>query len=154
MNVKIRPAVQTDAENVVALYREFTRYLSELGDEPEGRLTPGLFRSQGFGPDPAFHTLVAGSAGGIVGYLLYHFGYDADRAARVMYMADLYVTGGRRGQGVGSALMARACSICRDRGATEMLWSVYRPNRPAKRFYEGLGATVVDDLDFMRLAVF
>jgi GNAT superfamily N-acetyltransferase len=151
MNVEIRAAVEADAEGVISLYREFTRYLSALGDEPEGRLTLELFRLQGFGPYPAFHALVAESDGVIIGYLLYHFGYDADRATRVMHIVDLYADGEHRRHGVGSALMARACSICRDDGLPEMLWSVYKPNRPAKRFYERLGAKVVDDLDFMHL---
>lgn len=149
MNVEIRTAVAADAEGVVALYREFTRYLCTLGDEPDGRLTPELFRRQGFGPEPAFQTLVAECDGRIIGYLLYHFGYDADRAAWIMHLIDLYVAGEHRGQGVGNALMARARAICHDHDLPEMFWSVYKRSPAAKHFYERLGAQVVDDLDFM-----
>lgn len=151
MNVEIRAAVEADAEGVIALYREFTQYLSALGDEPEGRLTAELFRRQGFCPDPAFHALVAEGDGGLSGYLLYHLGFDADQAMRVMHIVDLYVADKHRGQGVGSALMARGRSICRECGAIRMLWSVHKANRSAKRFYERLGAEIVDDLDFMCL---
>jgi GNAT superfamily N-acetyltransferase len=150
MNLEIRTAVAADAEGVVALYREFTQYLSTLGDEPDGRLTPELFRRQGFRPEPAFLALVAECAGRIIGYLLYHFGYDADRAARIMHLVDLYVAGEHREQGVASALI-RARAICHDHDLPEMFWSDYKRNRRAKRFYERLGAQVVDDLDFMRI---
>ncbi|PYJ55519.1 MAG: hypothetical protein DME82_06940 [Verrucomicrobia bacterium] len=90
--------------------------------------------------------------GKVIGYLLYHFGYDSDRAARNMHVVDLYVDRAARNQGVGKALMARAASIAREASAEEMIWSVYQPNTIAATFYEKLGAQRITDVFFMKLS--
>ena len=56
----------------------------------------------GFGARPAFFGIVAEDQGTVVGYLLYHFGYDSDAAARTLHIADLYVDSGTRRRGAGS----------------------------------------------------
>ncbi|MEJ2630173.1 MAG: GNAT family N-acetyltransferase [Acidihalobacter sp.] len=96
---------------------------------PDARLTPELFRRDGFGPTPAFHTLVAERDGVVIDYLLYHFGYDAELAARAMHIVDLYATRHHRGQGAGSALMTSARAICCADAIPRMVWSDYKPNR-------------------------
>jgi GNAT superfamily N-acetyltransferase len=153
MSIRIRTAAATDAERVVDLYDEFTQYLRRLGDSADCNLTPDIYRRHGFGPNPAFCGLVAESDSGIIGYLLYHFGYDAELAARVMYIVDLYVAEEHRMRGAGTSLMASAQSICRDSEAMEIVWSVYKPNHAAHQFYERRGAELVDDLDYMHLKV-
>ena len=153
MSIQTRPAVVTDAERIVALYGEFTGYLRKLGDNTDYRLTPDIYRRDGFGPNPAFFGLVAELGSEVIGYLLYHFGYDAELAARVMFIIDLYVAEEHRMQKAGTSLMAHAQSICRESQATEILWSVYKPNRTAHDFYKRLGAELIDDLDYMYLKV-
>jgi len=49
--------------------------------------------------------------------------------------------------------MDHAAQIGRSRGAELMLWSVYKPNALALRFYEKLGARYVEGLHFMSLPV-
>lgn len=83
--------------------------------------------------------------------MLYHFGYDSDRAARNMHVADLYVDRAARNQSVGQALMATAASIAREARAEEMIWSVYESNTIAATFYEKLGAQRITDVFFMKL---
>jgi ribosomal protein S18 acetylase RimI-like enzyme len=151
--VKVRPATEDDAERIATLAAEFAGYLKSLGDTTTFRFTRDTYLRDGFGANPAFAALAAESSGEVVGYLLYHFGYDCDRAVRVMYIVDLYVGAGHRRRGAGRSLMARAKEICRESDAFEMLWSVYRPNRLAHDFYRALGAKYVKDLDFMYLKV-
>ena len=55
------------------------------------------------------------------------------------------------GEGVGAALMRSAAEIARAGGAGGMVWSVYRRNILATKFYEQLGALPVSDLFFMTL---
>jgi ribosomal protein S18 acetylase RimI-like enzyme len=155
MSISIRDATAADAQRVIDLYDEFNRYLSELGvgDGEDCNFTQELYRRDGFGPNPAFFGLIAESDGDVVGYLLYHFGYDTELADRVMYILDLYVTQAQRMRGAGASLMARAKSICHDADATEILWSVYKPNQAARKFYQRLGAEIIDDLDYMFLKV-
>jgi len=129
MSIRIRDATAADAERVIDLYDEFNGYLHELGvgDGVDANLTVERYRRDGFGPNPAFCGLIAESDGEVVGYLLYHFGYDTELADRVMYILDLYVTEAQRMR--------------------------YKPNQAARAFYQHLGAEIVDDLDYMYLKV-
>ncbi len=123
MKIRVRTATETDAERVVDLYDEFAEYLRalEMGDDTEGNLTPEIYRRDGFGPHPAFFGLIAESEGEVIGYLLYHFGYDSELAARVMYIIDLYVSEKHRMRGAGASLMSHAQSICRNSDVMEIV---------------------------------
>ncbi len=127
MTFTIRPALAADAHAIGALARQFADYLRSLGDHTDFKLTSEAYLRDGFGAQPAFSGIVAEDKGTVVGYLIYHFGYDSDAAARILHVADLYVDANARKLGVGRALMARAASLARDAGANEMIWSVYSP---------------------------
>jgi GNAT superfamily N-acetyltransferase len=145
----IRTMRPSDAEAIGAMMREFAAYLRSLGDESELNGSAEMVRRYGFGSNPAFAGLVAELDGGANGYLLYHFGFDADRACRIVHVIDLYVRESARCHGVARALMERAREICRDAGGGGLAWSVYKPNKLAAGFYERLGAEWIRDLDFM-----
>jgi len=147
----IRAARADDAFAVGALARQFADYLRELGDTSEFRLTAEAYLRDGFGQNPAFAGLVAEADGRVIGYLLYHFGYDSDRAARTLDIADLYVEQTRRNQGVGGALMTHAADVARKADAEEMVWAVYYANDLAARFYERMGAHRLTDIFLMKL---
>lgn len=57
------------------------------------------------------------------------------------YLAELYVTPVRRGQGLGRALMEAALREARNRGADTMDIGVDEPDLAARRLYESLGFT-------------
>lgn len=152
MALIIRPALASDAQSIGNLAGQFASYLRELGDLTEFKLTSQAYLRDGFGINPAFAGLVAENHGKVIGYLLYHFGYDSDRAARNMHVADLYVERAARNQGVGRALMAKAANIAREASADEMIWSVYQSNTIAGRFYKKLGAQRITDIFFMKLS--
>jgi ribosomal protein S18 acetylase RimI-like enzyme len=57
------------------------------------------------------------------------------------YLAELYVTPARRGQGLGRALMGAAMREARNRGAGTMDIGVDEPDLAARRLYESLGFT-------------
>lgn len=153
MNLAVRRAVESDASQVVALMTQFEAYLRDLGDSTDYQFTQETYRRDGFGSDPAFSGVVAESDAGLAGYLLYHFGYDIDSATRSLYVIDVYVAEDHRRQGVGKAMMLYAQRICREAGGKQMVWSVYKRNRSAHRFYEQLGGTYIDDEDYMYLEV-
>ena len=129
------------------------RHLRALGDPTEFHFTAATYVRDGFGPEPAFHGLVAETSGNVVGYLLYHFGYDCDFSVRVMYIIDLFVLESVRCQGTGRALMSEAESVCRCRDVATMIWNVWKPNEAAYRFYRNLGAKDMDELSWMYLEV-
>lgn len=151
MTFTIRPALAADAHPIGILAQQFAGYLRSLGDHSDFKLTAEAYLRDGFGARPAFLGIVAEDKGNVLGYLLYHFGYDSDAAALNLHVADLYVESNARKLGVGSALMASAASIAREAGAKELVWSVYHANQIATAFYEKLGAKLITDVFFMKL---
>jgi GNAT superfamily N-acetyltransferase len=147
--ITIRAAAATDAAAIGQLAEQFAAYLRGLGDPTDFKFTAATYLRDGFGSNPAFAGVVAEQAGEVIGYLLYHFGYDTDRAIRLLHVIDLYVREDRRGFGTGRALMREAAKICREGGGQELFWAVYIPNQLAARFYERLGAHYIEDLKFM-----
>jgi GNAT superfamily N-acetyltransferase len=153
MPLTVRPSTLADAESIGTLVAEFQAYLRGLGDRTSFDFDAAKYARDGFGDDPAFAGLVAESDGAAVGYALYHFGYDTDYGCRLVYLVDLYVREGRRRQGIGEALFRGVADAGRSRGAQAMLWTVYRPNVLALRFYERLGAEYIADTRDMFLNI-
>jgi ribosomal protein S18 acetylase RimI-like enzyme len=151
VQASIRPASAADAQSIGNLAREFQQYLRALGDQTHFEFSAETYVRDGFGPHPAFSGLVAELNGEVIAYLLYHFGYDTDRAMRLLYVIDLYVRETARRGGVGEALMRAAAAVCRQAGAQELVWSVFFTNELAFRFYERLGAKRIRDLEYMHV---
>ena len=153
MRFSIRQAVREDAKSVEALETEFSSYIQSLGVPGESSFNAEAYLRDGFGPDPAFSGLVADTGTELLGYLLYHLGYEVEDAARILYVIDLYVRRDSRRQGLGRALMEEAVNVCRELGGSQVCWSVYESNPLAFRFYEGLGASYTNDERLMSLDV-
>jgi len=149
----IREARFADVPAIARLAAEFAHYLRGLGETTEFRLDADALERDGFGPEPAFAGFVAEMAGAVVGYLLYHDGYDTDAACRVLVVVDLFVTQVARGHGAGAALMREASTVAVGRGAKQLVWTVYRHNAAALRFYERIGGRYLPDLHLMCLDV-
>jgi ribosomal protein S18 acetylase RimI-like enzyme len=147
----IRDIAPEDAAPLCRMWQGFARYLRDLGDAGEQNFGIEAFLRDGFGPDPAFSGILAEAGGAPCGYLLYHFGYDVDQAARIMFVIDLWVDPPARRHGIGRALMREAAARCRAGGGREIIWSVFAPNRLAIDFYRRLGAKRFDCLEFMHL---
>jgi ribosomal protein S18 acetylase RimI-like enzyme len=124
-----------------------------MGDETDFKFNAEVYQRDGFGEHPAFAGIVAEVEQRLVGYLLYTFGYDTDRALRYLFVLDLLVDETQRGQGIGRALMDQAAQICRAQGGGELFWEVYVKNQLALDFYHRLGASEITDLKFMTLSV-
>jgi ribosomal protein S18 acetylase RimI-like enzyme len=153
MRFSIRPAVREDADAVIKLSKEFSDYIHSLGEPGKCLFDTESYLRDGFGPNPAFSGLVADTGAELVGYLLYHEGYELDTAARVLYVIDLYVQKDNRRLGVGRALLDETVDVCRQLGGSHVCWSVYNTNQLAMRFYEGLGAAYINDQRFMCLYI-
>jgi len=149
--MKIRKATRDDACDIGTLAGESAEYLRSLGDTTDFQFNTATYLRDGFGDSPAFQGLVAEIDNDVVGYLLYHFGYEVDLAMRILYVIDLYVRPANRLQGIGRELMKRAGEICTAAGGKGLFWSVYSPNRPAFQFYERLGARYLKYVEYMYL---
>ena len=151
MPITVRRACEDDAQDIGKLALQFAEYLRDLGDQTEFKLSAERYLQDGFGAQPAFSGMVAENEDGVIGYLLYHLGYDSDAAARNLHIVDLYVEPKARNKGAGTALMKAAAGIAARAGAHELIWSVYPPNRLAVSFYEKLGAERITEVLFMKL---
>lgn len=149
--MRVRALTAADAEIVQEMVLEFGAYLRALGDSWSHNFTTERYLADGFGPNPAFHGLIAEDDGAALGYLLMSPNYDVDRGIRIEIVIDLWVNEKARGRGIGKALMASAADLARQRGARQLLWAVYKPNKLAADFYRGIGGQLVGDLDWMYL---
>lgn len=147
----IRSLTAADVDVVQAMVLDFGAYLTSLGDSWVHNFTAERYLADGFGPNPAFHGLIAEEKGVARGYLLMSPNYDVDRGIRIEIVIDLWVNAKARGKGAGKALMQRAAEVAKERGARQLLWAVYRPNKLAADFYRSIGGQMVGDLDWMYL---
>lgn len=149
MNIEIRRSTADDAQSIGRLAAEFQSYLRALGDETNFDWDGARYLADGFGEDPAFEGLVAEADSRVVGYALYHFGYDTERGQRLIYLIDLFVSQPFRRAGIGDKLMQCLSDVGRSRRVEYIVWSVLTANSLATRFYERLGARHADELHFM-----
>lgn len=133
--IAVRLAGEADAEVVGRLLDQFNREF----DEPS--------------PGPAFlaarivelmHTgetdVVLGGAGPD-GVAVLRFRPSIWTSGAECYLAELFVTPERRGNGVGRAIMEEVLAHARRRGADYMHIGVDEPDTPARNLYESLGFT-------------
>ena len=139
-SITVRPATSGDVSEVVKLARS----LSIAEGQRPSRLTKAAYLRDGFGEKPAFSALLAEIDRKVAGYTLYFEGYDTVRAARGVYLSDLYVDKAWRRQGVGRALMQATAKACKDIGGEWMFWSVLKVNKSARKFYRTMGIELSD----------
>lgn len=142
----VRPATAADAGDIAELMNDLNRH---EGLEPF--YSEALVLRDGFGEDAAYHALVAQGSEGLIGYAAYQAAYDTERGGRSLWLLDLYVAPGARGDGAGRALMRQVAQVACDRGCVSLWWGVRSCNRQARAFYAGLGA-VDDDARILELA--
>ena len=128
--VKIRAAKRSDSEEIGDMAMGFADYLRSLGDKTNFRFNAKTYLRDGFERNPAFKGLVAEVDGRCAGYLLYHFGYDTDRATKIVYVVDLYVRENYRRRGVARALMEATRAIAKKPGAGDCFGRFTSPTTP------------------------
>jgi ribosomal protein S18 acetylase RimI-like enzyme len=151
--IKIREANRNDAQEIGAMAKDFANYLCNLGDKTKFQFNAKKFLRDGFGQKRAFNSLVAEIDGKLVGYLLYHGGYDTDKGVRIFYIADLYVLPEFRRRGVGRNLIKELEKISKKAGVEKLFWQVFAPNFDARKFYWHIGARYRRDILEMKLPV-
>ncbi|HEY1822872.1 MAG TPA: GNAT family N-acetyltransferase [Trebonia sp.] len=135
MSLSIRLAVCDDADAIGRLLYAFNREFDEPAPEPP--VLAERIRQLLDGGD----TLVLLVGDGPDGLAVLRFRAAIWSAGLECYLAELYITPGRRGQGLGRGLMETAMREARDRGADSMDLGVDEPDLAARRLYESLGFT-------------
>lgn len=144
----IRRARPADVPAIHQLIGELAEYERSL---PEVTGTQDQLRESLFGPEPAVFAHVAVHEGKVAGFALWFLNYSTWLCRHGIYLEDLYVTPGLRGQGIGRALLAELAALCVQRGYGRLEWWVLDWNEPALRFYRSLGAVGMSDWTVHRL---
>ncbi|MBV9273841.1 MAG: GNAT family N-acetyltransferase [Verrucomicrobia bacterium] len=74
-----------------------------------------------------------------IGYSLIYFRHSIDHGGRVAVLDDLWVTGDRRGEGLGAQLLKSVCEALRPMGVRAVLLEVDSANEVAVALYSRLG---------------
>jgi GNAT superfamily N-acetyltransferase len=139
MEVLIRPAVPADANEIVTLIQELAIY--EKHQLEDVKITPEIIRRDGFGEHPLFQILMAEVDKKLVGYAFYFYTYSAIRAARNIYLEDLYVRPDYRAMNIGRKLLSVLAQITIAKQCRKLEWLVLGWNEMGIKFYEKIGAT-------------
>ncbi|WP_366553577.1 GNAT family N-acetyltransferase [Aquibaculum sediminis] len=140
----IRAAGRADAPTLAAMIRSLARYEGKANVE---HITPDAVCDWAFGPEPAFHALLAedspaAPAPAPLGYLAWYPVFSPFKGGRVMLVENLWVEEAARGRGVGKALLRALAREAGRRGLARMELNVRRDNEATRRFYASLGFTL------------
>ena len=131
----VRLASPADAGTIGQLLHDFNREFGEPAPAPS--VLADRIRLLRDGGD----SLVLLAGDGPDGLAVLRFRAAIWSAGMECYLAELYVTPARRGQGLGRALMEAALREARNRGADTMDIGVDEPDLAARHLYESLGFT-------------
>lgn len=140
--LSIRPATAEDAALLALLIRELAEF-EHL--EHEVNLTEDALARDGFGPKPQFRAVIAEWDGAPVGYALFFDFYSTFQGRAGLFLEDIFVRPAYRHHGVGTALIKHVAGIAWREKYFCMRWEVLDWNKPAIDFYNGLGATFLDE---------
>ena len=146
---QLRPAEPRDVPAIVGLITELAEFeqLAHLL-----QLTPDSLAPHLFGERPVVESVVAESAGVVVGFALFFTNFSTFLARPGLYLEDLYVQPAFRGAGIGKALLGHLGALALARNCGRFEWSVLDWNENAIRFYEKMGATVMPEWRICRVA--
>jgi GNAT superfamily N-acetyltransferase len=149
MHPAVREARESDVERIHQLVLELASY--ERSPD-QVRSTPDQLRAALFGVHPAVFAQVAEADGEVVGFALYFLNFSTWEGVHGIYLEDLYVQPGHRGNGLGKALLRSLAAIAVERGYARFEWWVLDWNTPSIDFYRGLGAVAMDEWTVYRLS--
>lgn len=140
--IDIAPAARDDAPAIHSLLRALAVALNRPHDV---KSTPDDIARYGFGPSPAFETVLARRGGKPVGLVLYFYEFSTWRGCPGVYIQDLFVDDELRGSGLGRRLLACVAARAAARQATYMRLSVDVGNDEGLGFYGRLGFTAPNE---------
>jgi GNAT superfamily N-acetyltransferase len=136
-DLEITPATEADIPLIVELIAELAEY-ERLRDQAVA--TPASLRHALFGPRPGPEALIARVGGIPAGFALYFHNFSTFLGKHGLYLEDLFVRPAFRGRAVGKSLLVHLARLALERDCGRFEWAVLDWNRPARDFYEALGA--------------
>lgn len=142
MSLAIRPAVRSDAAQILA-------FITELADYERARhevvaSVEDIERSL-FDEGSTVHSLICERDGQAIGFAVYFYSYSTWLGRNGIYLEDLYITPEQRGGGAGRDLLRHIAREAVQNRCGRLEWSVLDWNEPAIGFYRSLGAEAQDE---------
>lgn len=135
--MNIRTAEKSDYPRLIDLFHEFAAY--ERRADRMFNTAERMEEEQDF-----FNCFVVETVDHqIVGYLSYFFCYFT-WSGKSIYMDDLYVQPGYRGQNIGKKLIDKVVELGKEKGCYKLRWQVSKWNKAAIKIYEKMGADIED----------
>jgi GNAT superfamily N-acetyltransferase len=137
VTVDVRPLRRDELEDALPLiagYQEF--YRSEPVDQRNRSFFARFI-------EPSDEGLLLGAWDGdeLVGFATLYWFHSSTAADDVVLMNDLFVVPGRRGQGIGRALIDACLDVVRRRDAHHLEWYTAPDNLAGQRLYDSTGAS-------------
>ncbi len=149
-NISIREANQRDIPAIMELIHlkaEFDGYPKSV-EATSQKLEIDLF-----GEKPLAFVLLAEVDRDAIGLATYYFTYSTFLAKPGIWLDDLYIKAEHRSHRVGQALMLRLRQIGQEKGCGRIDWTVAVSNERGIKFYERIGAKIINKVKLCRLDV-
>jgi GNAT superfamily N-acetyltransferase len=147
--VDIVPAGPSDVPLILALIKELADY-EKLRHEvvaTEESVSQALF-----GPRPSAEAVIARIDGEPAGFALFFHNFSTFLGKHGLYLEDLFVRPAYRGRAIGKALLKYLAALALQRDCGRFEWAVLDWNKPARDFYEALGAQAKSDWVIHRMS--
>ncbi len=146
--LQIRPATEGDAQVLFDLILELASYekLSEAVTGDAEVLRRSLFEERA-----AEALLLETSDGETIGYAIFFTTFSTFECRSGIWLEDVYVRPEHRRGGIGREVMEYLARLAEQRGHVRLEWVALDWNEPAIEFYEGLGATRLEQWRMFRL---
>lgn len=145
MSVNVRPAQAKDKEELTPLMYE---YIVDFYQRPRPAVEKVhalidmlLEKEEGI-------QFVAEKDGKLVGFATLYFTFSTTKAEKITVMNDLYVVEEERGTGAAQKLFKACETHSKENGYAHMAWVTAQDNHRAQRFYEKMGGSVADWLNY------
>lgn len=137
MTIEIRPAVPSDAAQILTFITELAEY--EKARHEVVASVVDIERSL-FSEGATAHGLICLRDGLPIGFAVFFFSYSTWLGSNCLYLEDLYINPEQRGGGAGKKLLRHLAKIAFDNGCGRFEWSVLDWNEAAITFYKSIGA--------------
>ncbi|HXS07911.1 MAG TPA: GNAT family N-acetyltransferase [Rhizomicrobium sp.] len=142
MNFVVRRARDTDREAILALVPRLVAGFTPPSWRDRAAMTPTDLEVvskalDSKNEDPAIY--VAEREGAVIGFIHLTSLEDYYRRRKHGHVGDIVVAEGQEGQGIATALLAKAEEWCRTQGYDWLSLSVFEQNERAERLYRKLG---------------
>ena len=146
--LNIRQATPVDGALILGFIKELAAYekMSSLVVASEEDIRKALFEQPNYAD-----CLIAEWQGQAVGFALYFYTFSTFAGKPALYLEDLYVQPGVRGNGIGKSLLQQLAKTALENNCSRMDWAVLDWNQPAIDFYQSIGAHAEDQWTTFRL---